>query len=235
MSGAFIDTHRTFVDQCAPKLSAAAQTDTALQAHTSAAATLTKRAPDDSMRSPRRHAQPHRPRPVSGYGAYCCPVGLASRPPRLYLGGESVGGSRCMPPSVRGFRVTSSPGRQLATATSGVRPSVPMATASRWAHRGARQPVCAGRSAGQDGVGTDRTGAARLQQSRVRAGESAPRHRPAAHRERFAAPQHGDDGARRARRWPSAGSARSRRAAGAAGCGVTRLGRRRGGGGIVGQ
>ena len=34
-----------------------------------------------------------------------------------------------MPPSVRGFRVTSSPGRQLATATSGVRPSVPMATA----------------------------------------------------------------------------------------------------------
>jgi hypothetical protein len=42
MSGAFITTHETFVDESAPKLSAAAQTDIALQAHTTAAATLTQ-------------------------------------------------------------------------------------------------------------------------------------------------------------------------------------------------
>ena len=34
MSGGFIDAHKMFVDESAPKLSAAAQTDTALQAHT---------------------------------------------------------------------------------------------------------------------------------------------------------------------------------------------------------
>ena len=42
MSGGFIDAHKMFVDESAPKLSAAAQTDTALQAHTATAATLTQ-------------------------------------------------------------------------------------------------------------------------------------------------------------------------------------------------
>ena len=42
MSGGFIDAHKMFVDASAPKLSAAAQTDTALQAHTATAATLTQ-------------------------------------------------------------------------------------------------------------------------------------------------------------------------------------------------
>jgi hypothetical protein len=42
MSGAFITTHKTFVDESAPKLSAAPRTDTALQEHTAAAATLTQ-------------------------------------------------------------------------------------------------------------------------------------------------------------------------------------------------
>jgi len=42
MSGGFIDAHTMFVDESAPKLSAAAQTDTALQAHTATAATLTQ-------------------------------------------------------------------------------------------------------------------------------------------------------------------------------------------------
>jgi hypothetical protein len=42
MSGAFITTHKAFVDESAPKLSAASQTDTTLQAHTAAAATLTQ-------------------------------------------------------------------------------------------------------------------------------------------------------------------------------------------------
>jgi hypothetical protein len=42
MSRAFITTHKTFVDESAPKLSAAPRTDTALQEHTAAAATLTQ-------------------------------------------------------------------------------------------------------------------------------------------------------------------------------------------------
>jgi hypothetical protein len=42
MSGAFITTHKTFVDESAPKLSAAARIDTALQEHTAAAATPTQ-------------------------------------------------------------------------------------------------------------------------------------------------------------------------------------------------
>jgi hypothetical protein len=42
MSGEFIATHKAFVEQSAPKLTAAAQTDAALQAHTAAAATLTQ-------------------------------------------------------------------------------------------------------------------------------------------------------------------------------------------------
>jgi hypothetical protein len=42
MSGTFITTHKAFVDESAPKLSAASQTDTTLQAHTAAAAALTQ-------------------------------------------------------------------------------------------------------------------------------------------------------------------------------------------------
>jgi hypothetical protein len=42
MSGAFIATHKAFVEQSAPKLSTAVQTDAALQTHASTAATLTR-------------------------------------------------------------------------------------------------------------------------------------------------------------------------------------------------